>query len=55
VLPQWPTEGGLKNILIERGKPSQNATNESYNGKFRDECLAMYALVQESAARESFD
>ena len=28
-------------ILIEPGKPWQNGTNESFNGKFRDECLNM--------------
>jgi hypothetical protein len=28
-------------MLIEPGKPWQNGTNESFNGKFRDECLAM--------------
>jgi putative transposase len=27
--------------LIEPGKPWQNGTNESFNGKFRDECLSM--------------
>jgi putative transposase len=32
----------MKNILIEPGKPWQNGTNESFNGKFRDECLAMH-------------
>ena len=31
---------GLRNILIEPGKPWQNRTNESFNGKFRDEGLA---------------
>jgi transposase InsO family protein len=25
--------------LIEPGKPWQNGANESFNGKFRDECL----------------
>jgi putative transposase len=34
--------GGLRrNLLIEPGKPWQNGTYESFNGKFRDECLAM--------------
>jgi putative transposase len=27
--------------LIESGKPWQNGLNESFNGKFRDECLSM--------------
>jgi putative transposase len=27
--------------LIEPGKPWQNGTNESFNGKFRDECLSI--------------
>lgn len=31
----------LETVLIEPGKPWQNATNESFNGKFRDECLSM--------------
>lgn len=26
--------------LIEPGKPWQNGLNESFNGKFRDECLS---------------
>jgi len=35
------TKSGLRNLLIKPGKPWQNGTNESFNGKFRDECLAM--------------
>lgn len=27
--------------LIDPGKPWQNGTTESFNGKFRDECLSM--------------
>ena len=38
----WATESGLTNMLIEPGKPWQNGTNESFNGKLRDECLAMH-------------
>jgi putative transposase len=40
-LLQWAVHRGLRNLLIEPGKPWQNGTNESFNGKFRDECLAM--------------
>ena len=28
-------------MLIEPGKPWQNGTNESFNGKLWDECLSM--------------
>ena len=27
--------------MIEPGKPWQNGVNESFNGKFRDECLSL--------------
>lgn len=40
-LAQWVRQQGLQMILIEPGKPWQNGTNESFNGKFRDECLNM--------------
>ena len=41
VLLGWASENGMTNMLIEPDKPWQNGTNESFNGKFRDECLAM--------------
>jgi putative transposase len=31
----------ITTALIEPGKPWLNGTNESFNGKFRDECLSM--------------
>lgn len=40
-LLQWVQEQKLGLMLIEPGKPWQNGKNESFNGKFRDECLAM--------------
>lgn len=40
-LLQWVKEEKLGLALIEPGKPWQNGTNESFNGKFRDECLSM--------------
>ncbi len=32
---------GISTALIEPGKPWQNAVTESFNGKFRDECLSL--------------
>lgn len=40
-LLEWATKESLQLALIEPGKPWQNGTNESFNGKFRDECLSM--------------
>jgi putative transposase len=39
---RWLTqEAGIDTAFIDPGKPWQNGANESFNGKFRDECLAM--------------
>ena len=35
----WSQAHGVRHILIEPGKPMQNGYIESFNGKFRDECL----------------
>jgi putative transposase len=35
----WAEERGVKLYFINPGKPMQNAYIESFNGKFRDECL----------------
>ena len=35
----WAQEHGIRHILIEPGRPMQNGYIESFNGKFRDECL----------------
>ena len=40
-LLKWIVEQGIESALIDPGKPWQNGTTESFNGKFRDECLAM--------------
>jgi transposase InsO family protein len=39
VLDQWPCHRGVELHFIQPGKPVQNAVVESFNGKFRDECL----------------
>jgi len=35
----WAHLRGVALFLIEPGKPNQNAYIESFNGRFRDECL----------------
>ncbi len=36
---KWLTDSGVETAHIDPGKPWQNGTNESFNGRFRDECL----------------
>jgi putative transposase len=38
---QWICDQGISTALIDPGKPWQNGVIESFNGKFRDECLGM--------------
>jgi putative transposase len=38
-LSGWTYEKGIHHLFIEPGKPVQNAYIESFNGKFREECL----------------
>ena len=38
---RWLTEANINTALIDPGKPWQNAAGESFNGKFRDECLSL--------------
>ena len=38
---RWLTTANIETAAIDPGKPWQNGLNESFNGKFRDECLAM--------------
>ena len=40
-LLRWAANENLDMALIDPGKPWQNGTAESFNGKFRDECLSM--------------
>ena len=38
---EWLGKEHIETALIDPGKPWQNADNESFNGKFRDECLSL--------------
>ena len=49
----WAQRHGIQHLLIEPGKPMQNGYIESFNGKFRDECLNEHwfqSLLQARAA-----
>ena len=37
----WLPTNHIDTAVIDPGKPWQNGTNESFNGKFRDECLTL--------------
>ena len=41
-LDRWAHETGVKLYFIDPGKPTQNAYIESFNGRFREECLNMH-------------
>ena len=38
---RWLNQANIGTAHIDPGKPWQNGNNESFNGKFRDECLSM--------------
>lgn len=51
VLDAWAYEQQLTLRFIEPGKPQQNAYIESFNGKFRDECLNEHWFLSMRHAR----
>jgi putative transposase len=51
-LDQWAFANGVRLHFIEPGKPVQNAFIESFNGKFRDECLNQNWFVSLAEARQ---
>lgn len=47
----WAHRNGIELKLIEPGKPNQNAYVESFNGRFRDECLNEHWFTSLAHAR----
>ena len=47
----WAHARGVQLFLIEPGKPNQNACIESFNGRFRDECLNEHRFTSLRHAR----
>jgi putative transposase len=51
-LDEWDYGRGLQLSFIQPGKPQQNAYIESFNGKFRDECLNAHWFISMRHARQ---
>jgi putative transposase len=52
---RWLQGAAIDTALIDPGKPWQNATDESFNGKLRDECLSLQWFRNRVDARVSID
>lgn len=48
---RWAQDRGVEIHFIDKGKPTQNAFVESFNGKFRDECLNQFIFADLREAR----
>ncbi|OGR35136.1 MAG: hypothetical protein A2051_11560 [Desulfovibrionales bacterium GWA2_65_9] len=54
-LDQWATMAGVQLELIRPGRPMENGHVESFNGRFREECLNAHALRSHAEARDIID
>ena len=54
-MDQWAARRRVALQYIEPGKPVQNAFSESFNGRFRDECLNESWFVSLPDARETIE
>jgi putative transposase len=52
---RWLLDAGIDTAPIDPGKPWQNGANESFNGKFRDECLGMQWFKNRIDAKVAID
>jgi putative transposase len=52
VLDEWAYRKGVKLSFIRPGRPMENAYIESFNGRFRDECLNTNWFINLKHARE---
>lgn len=51
-LSEWAFDKKINHLFIDPGKPIQNAYIESFNGKFREECLAEHWFKNIYEARD---
>ena len=54
-LDAWAYTNGVKLNFIQPGKPTQNCYIESFNGKFRDECLDEHVFVSLHDAQKKIE
>jgi putative transposase len=52
---RWLDGAGIDPAAIDPGKPWQNGANESFNGKFRDECLGTQWFKNRIDAKVAID
>lgn len=55
VLDQWAYRHGVELAFIRPGKPIENAFVESFNGRFRDECLNLHWFTELADARGTIE
>lgn len=55
VMDQWAFENNIKLDFINPGKPQENGFIESFNGKFRDECLSEHWFLSLEDARRTIE
>jgi len=48
---EWVQTEGIETVPIDPGKPWQNGADESFNGRFRDECLSLEWFRSRQEAR----
>ena len=51
----WAYTNGVILDFSRRGKPTDNAAIESFNGRFRDECLNIHRFASMDDAKEKID
>jgi len=54
-LDAWANQHGVQLHFIDPGKPTQNSYVESFNGKFRDECLNLHWFSDLSDAKKAIE
>lgn len=55
VLDAWANREGVRFHFVDPGRPMQNAFVDSFNGKFREECLDLHWFTDLADARERIE